>query len=152
MTKSNIFMQHYPLAAHHPWVGFSLVLLFAIFAGSCSTETIPAPLPAQRAHTRYLLVVVHGSGDTAADCPADILQRVAAVVEHQELWDFVAYDWSSAAADKATAARTGLAIGEALGTQRASENYSYERIQLIGHSIIATASVQPVSSTVMRCL
>lgn len=110
------------------------VLLLAVVC-SCTSPVTPQPLPPQTNGARYLLLVAHGSGDTAADWPADVLQKLDTALAHRELWDLVAYDWSDAAASKTSASKAGLRIGNYIGTKLASAEYTYERIQLIGHSV-----------------
>ncbi len=111
------------------------VLLLLTFVCSCTGHITPQPLPPQTVGARYLLLVVHGSGDTAAGWPADVLQKIAATMVHREQWDLVAYDWSAYAGSKTSASKAGLEIGSYIGETLASEAYSYERIQLVGHSV-----------------
>jgi len=110
------------------------VLLLLVFICSCKSQITPRPLPPQTEGSRYLLLVVHGSGDTAAGWPADVIQHVDKTIAHREQWDLVAYDWSAYAAKKASAAKAGLEIGSYIGKTLSSADYSYERIQLVGHS------------------
>jgi pimeloyl-ACP methyl ester carboxylesterase len=111
------------------------VLLLLTFVCSCRSHITPQPLPPQTEGARYLLLVVHGSGDTAADWPADVIQKVDATIAHREQWDLVAYDWSAYAGSKTSASKAGLEIGAYIGETLASADYSYERIQLVGHSV-----------------
>ncbi len=93
------------------------------------------PLPAQSQSARYLLFVVHGSGDAPADWPADFIEGVEETVAHREQWDVIAYDWSRYAEDKATASQAGIEIGKHVGAALASAEYRYERIQFVAHSV-----------------
>lgn len=111
-----------------------LIVLLLAFVCSCSNIT-PQHLPPQTAGARYLLLVVHGSGDTAADWPADVIQKVATTIAGREQWDLVAYDWSTYAGSKTSASKAGLEIGNYIGETLSSADYSYERIQLVGHSV-----------------
>jgi len=111
------------------------VLLALALLGSCSNDITPTSLPPQTEGARYLLLVAHGSGDSAADWPAELIAKVEETVANPEQWDLVAYDWSEYAADKTTASKTGLAIGRYIGATLASADYSYERMQFIGHSV-----------------
>jgi pimeloyl-ACP methyl ester carboxylesterase len=109
-------------------------LLLLACVCSCRSQINPQPLPLQTEGARYLLLVVHGSGDTAAGWPADVIQKVEKTIARRELWDLVAYDWSTYAASKATASKAGLEIGNYIGERLSSADYHYERIQLVGHS------------------
>jgi pimeloyl-ACP methyl ester carboxylesterase len=113
----------------------TLHVLLLGFLCSCGKDITPTPLPPQTEGTRYLLLVVHGSGDTAADWPADLIAKAEETVANPEQWDLVAYDWSVYAEDRASASKTGLEIGNYIGATLASADYHYERIQLIGHSV-----------------
>lgn len=110
-------------------------LLLLAFACSCSSPIAPLPLPLQTEGARYLLLVVHGSGDTAGSWPADVVRLVEKTIAHREQWDLVAYDWSAYSEDKASASKAGLEIGSYLGKTLSSAGYRYERIQLIAHSV-----------------
>ena len=115
----------------------SALLMCAVLAGGlygCRQDINSDPLPAQGGSARFLLLIVHGSGNTAADWPAGLKTAVAAALAHPEEWDIVAYDWSLYAENKTTASKAGLAVGEQIGASLASGGYSYEAIQLIGHS------------------
>ena len=111
------------------------VLLLVVFVCSCRSPITPQPLPEQTEGARYLLLVVHGSGDTAAGWPTDVIQAVEKTIAHREQWDLVAYDWSTYAENKASASKAGLEIGHYIGETLASADYTYERIQLVGHSV-----------------
>ncbi|MCX8044634.1 MAG: alpha/beta hydrolase [Desulfobacterota bacterium] len=111
------------------------VILLCCFLSACTGNITPDPFPPQTKSTRYLLVLVHGSGDTATDWPAELIAKVQAVIADLDAWDIVAYDWGRYAADKASASTTGLAIGRYIGEQLAAAAYCYDRIQLIGHSV-----------------
>lgn len=111
----------------------SCVVLGAGLCG-CLPDINADPLPAQGGSARFLLLIVHGSGDTAADWPAELKAAVAATLAQPAEWDIVTYDWSQYAADKLAASKAGLAVGGQVGKSLASGSYSYEAIQLIGHS------------------
>jgi len=115
-----------------PW---SALLLLALCCTGCVDQITPTPLPAQTQGARCLLLVVHGSGDTAGGWPAELIEGVKQKIVQAEQWDCVAYDWSRWADDKATASEAGLHIGAYIGSALASAPYSYERMQLVAHSV-----------------
>jgi hypothetical protein len=113
---------------------FFIMALMVLCAG-CARQITPAPVPAQSEGARYLLLIVHGSGDTAAAWPADLAEKVQAAVPQAGQWDIVAYDWSTYSEDKLSAADAGIEIGTYIGTTLSSSAYHYERIQFVAHSV-----------------
>jgi len=113
---------------------FVIMALMILFSG-CMRQITPAPVPAQSDGARYLLFIVHGSGNTAADWPADLVEKVKTVIPQAGQWDIVAYDWSTYSADKLSAADAGIQIGTYIGTTLSSSAYHYERIQFVAHSV-----------------
>lgn len=109
------------------------VMALLLLAG-CRQHITADPLPAQGPGARFLLLIVHGSGDTAGEWPADLKDAVGAALGDPGAWDIVAYDWSRYADNKLAASRAGLEIGAAIGESLASDDYTYEAIQLVGHS------------------
>ncbi|MEI6127877.1 MAG: hypothetical protein WCQ99_15125, partial [Pseudomonadota bacterium] len=108
------------------------VLLLLAFLCSCKSQITPQPLPPQSEGARYLLLLIHGSGDTAGDWPADVLRQIEKTILHREQWDLVAYDWSSYAEDKGSASKEGLEIGrgrEGMRFDSALLAPLYERIE-----------------------
>lgn len=117
----------------HVKAGAACVMAFFLFAG-CRQPVIADPLTAQGGAARFLLLIVHGSGDTAGGWPAELNNAVSSALDEPGSWDIVCYDWSRYADNKLAASRAGLAIGAAIGASLASDNYTYEAIQMVGHS------------------
>jgi hypothetical protein len=113
---------------------FFCIALMVLFAG-CMRQISPATVPAQSEGAHCLLFIVHGSGDTAADWPADLVSQVKKTLPQDGQWDIVAYDWSSYSEDKLSAANAGIEIGTYIGTTLSSTAYNYERIQFVAHSV-----------------
>jgi len=124
-----------PYSAKRQTLQYAALLLLAICCTGCGNNITPTPLPPQTEGARSLLLVVHGSGDTAEGWPAVLIEGVKQKIVQAEQWDFVAYDWSCWADDKASASRAGLEIGAYIGSALASADYRYERIQMVAHSV-----------------
>lgn len=119
-------------------------LLCSLVSGCTPTVTAP-PLPPRAADAACLLFIVHGSGDTAGDWPAEMQQAIAARFDSSTTWDIVAYDWNPYAADKRSAAETGLEIGRQVGEILAADGCAYETIHFLAHSVgafVAHGAVQ----------
>jgi len=102
----------------------------------CSSLTVEFDgLPPQGPDAQYLMLVVHGSGDTAESWPAQFISSIRQRLADPEQWDLVAYDWSRYAEDKSRASQYGLALGTQIGSLLASERYSYRHIHFTGHSV-----------------
>jgi pimeloyl-ACP methyl ester carboxylesterase len=112
-----------------------VLIVFMVLCSGCMRQITPAPVPAQSEGARYLLFIVHGSGNTAADWPADLVGKVKTVIPQAGQWDIVAYDWSTYAEDKLSAADAGIKIGTYIGNTLSSSAYHYERIQFVAHSV-----------------
>ncbi|MCX5902493.1 MAG: hypothetical protein NTV89_03275 [Proteobacteria bacterium] len=112
-----------------------VLIAFMVFCAGCMGAITPEPLPPQSEDALCLLLVVHGSGNTAADWPADLVAKVKTVIPQAGRWDIVAYDWSTYAEDKLSAADAGIEIGTAIGATLSSSSYNYERIQFVAHSV-----------------
>ena len=101
---------------------------------------------------RTLILLVHGSGSSPREWPADFLDSVEARLNQRDesqapprsrpaedvrsalhASQIVALDWEETAAKRLTAPRRGYAIGEALGSRLASS--SYEEVVVIAHSV-----------------
>ena len=100
---------------------------------SCA-DPMRGTLPEQGELATGLVLLVHGSGDTPADWSEELGAVMRAAMEQPELWDVVAYDWSKDAERKLSAARRGLAHGEAIGA-RLTDERSYSAVQIISHSV-----------------
>ncbi len=111
------------------------LLLTAAAAAGCQPNVTADPLPAQGGSARYLLLIVHGSGDNASAWPAEMKAAIQGALADDARWDIVAYDWSRYSADKLTASDAGLAIGASIGGQLCAAGYNYEAVQMIGHSV-----------------
>ncbi len=117
---------------------FQTALLFVcmLTEAGCDRPAEPHNVPPQGSTARYLLLAVHGSGDTAQDWPADVIAAAADRLQgYGDVWDLVAYDWSAYSEDRSRASQNGLAVGDAVGRLLASDDYDYEIIHLIGHSV-----------------
>jgi len=113
---------------------YGLIALMVLCSG-CLRQITPAPVPAQSESARYLLFIVHGSGNTGADWPADLVEKVKTVIPQSGQWDIVAYDWSTYSEAKLSAADAGIKIGTYIGNTLSSSAYHYERIQFVAHSV-----------------
>jgi hypothetical protein len=112
-----------------------LIMALMVLCAGCARQITPAPVPAQSEGARYLLFIVHGSGNTAADWPADLVAKVKTALTQAGQWDIVAYDWSTYSEDKLSAANAGIEIGTYIGNTLSSSPYHYERIQFVAHSV-----------------
>jgi hypothetical protein len=112
-----------------------LIMALMVLCAGCGRQITPAPVPAQSEGARYLLFIVHGSGNTAADWPADLVAKVKTALTQAGQWDIVAYDWSTYSEDKLSAANAGIEIGTYIGNTLSSSPYHYERIQFVAHSV-----------------
>jgi hypothetical protein len=114
---------------------FFFCIALMVLCTSCTWQITPAQLPAQSEGARYLLLIVHGSGNTAADWPADLAAKVTTVIPQPGQWDIVPYDWSTYSEAKLSAADAGIEIGTYIGNTLSSSAYHYERIQFVAHSV-----------------
>ncbi len=109
---------------------FTLTLISACQVPDPKLPELPVPDGARSG----LIVLVHGSGDSPADWPAEMEQAVAAQLAEPSTWDLWAYDWEEDAAQRLVAAELGLLHGFYLG-ETLLENGIYRQVHLIGHSV-----------------
>lgn len=128
-----------------PALKVTLACLLCFLVPGCTTTVTAPPLPPRAADVTGLLLIVHGSGDSAGDWPAEVQQAIADRFDNGTGWDVVAYDWNPYAADKRTASETGLDIGRQVGELLAADGHRYETIHFLAHSVgafVAHGAVQ----------
>jgi len=105
---------------------------------SCATvEDVSsfATLPRQSAQSDALLLIVHGSGDTADSWPLELEQGIRSESGTRPDWDIVRLDWAQIAERRLAAPIEGQALGQAIATELTEGPFSYELIHMVGHSV-----------------
>ena len=100
---------------------------------ACAAPEIES-FPPQGPDATGLILLIHGSGDSANDWPSELATQLEDSMKNAALWDVVAYDWADDAENRLRAAAVGLRQGEALGDFLSSER-NYEALQVIAHSV-----------------
>ena len=109
------------------------LLPLSLLCCSCAGPML-GDLPQQGESATGLVLLIHGSGDSPADWAEELADVLTSALEQPERWDVFAYDWSEDASQKMSAARKGLAHGEAIGEVLSTER-SYDAVQIISHSV-----------------
>ena len=111
--------------------GLRITALSAFAA--CAAPEIES-FPSQGPDATGLILLIHGSGDSANDWPSELATQLEDAMTNAALWDVVTYDWADDAENRLRAAAMGLRHGEALGDFLSSER-NYEALQVIAHSV-----------------
>ena len=102
---------------------------------SCASPPLPAPvLPARSTQARGLVVIAHGSGDTAREWPLRLERALRELPVPQHHWDIHRIDWYEASVDRLAAPAAGYRIGHGVGRQIAERRAGYQVIHLVAHS------------------
>jgi len=112
--------------------------LIAVFVAALCGCAVPEPvypelLLPQDGRTG-LIVLIHGSGDSPQDWPAELGPAITDQISEPSNWDLWSYDWQDDAAQRFVAAELGLLHGAHLGAVLAQEG-GYREVHLLGHSV-----------------
>ena len=108
-------------------------MIIALFFVACTDIIVQElPLPSE---APYLVILFHGSGDTANDWPLELQTAIADVNASTNQWDIWAYDWDEYASSRQSASSYGLQLGELLAFELLEEPYSYQHFHLVAHSV-----------------
>ncbi len=118
-----------------------LILLLTttmVVMNSCATVEDVAPyaaLPPQGTRSSSLLLIVHGSGDTADSWPLDLEEAIESEFGQRPEWDIVRLDWAPIAERRLRATEVGRELGRRIASEITGGAYNYELIHMIAHSV-----------------
>ena len=105
----------------------------ALFLLACSNIALnPLPTPSNASN---LMLILHGSGDSASDWPQSLKTAVDTLDIYQADWDIWTHDWEELAASKLSASGSGLEVGELIAVELLEDPYAYSHLHLVGHSV-----------------
>ena len=107
-----------------------LGLLFTLTACSdIHLKGLPQPTDASN-----LVLIIHGSGDSAEAWPTALQQKINEHPFHEH-WDVWTYDWAEEAESKLSASSSGLQLGELIAQELLENPYDYQHLHLVAHSV-----------------
>jgi hypothetical protein len=94
-----------------------------------------ATLPRQGPESTALLLIVHGSGDSADSWPLELERAVRDHLPSRTRWDIVRVDWAPVAERRLSAPEAGRALGHDIAQEIIDGPYTYDLIHMVGHSV-----------------